>query len=99
MQREGESGMDKKTTDRRTSTVPAGFGDEMDRVLAQHQSRVHACKQDHPAHDDHVCQYVKRREMGLVIQHARHAQHVCFKCGRAAERAANLCDPIAIREI
>ena len=91
--------MDNTEMDKKPAPVDPGGGDETDRALAQQQSRVHACKQDHKAHENHMCQFVKRREMGLVIQHARHAQHVCFKCGRAAESAANLCDPIVIREI
>jgi hypothetical protein len=47
-------------------------------------------------HANHMCELSNRREMGKVAKLAKGAVHVCYVCGRAAVKPANLCDPILI---
>ena len=47
-------------------------------------------------HANHMCELANRREMGKVARYAKGAVHVCYICGRAAVKPANLCEPVLI---
>ena len=57
----------------------------------------HPLTEPHPGHEAHLC---VAENIGFLKQHlesykqfVRNPQYVCKKCGRAAARAENLCDP------
>jgi len=50
----------------------------------------------HPGHSQHLCDLVANRKMDRVAELSKGATYVCHICGRAAAKAANLCEPVAI---
>jgi len=50
----------------------------------------------HTGHANHLCELVAKREMGKVAEAAKGAKYMCHICGRAAAKAANLCEPVKI---
>jgi len=50
----------------------------------------------HTGHANHLCELVAKREMGKVAEAAGGAKYMCHICGRAAAKAANLCEPVEI---
>ena len=50
----------------------------------------------HTGHAKHLCELVSKRQMDKVAALSKGAKYVCFICGRAAAKAANLCEPIEI---
>jgi len=50
----------------------------------------------HTGHSQHLCELVRDRKMGRVAELSRNAQCLCIICGRAAAKAANLCEPVDI---
>jgi hypothetical protein len=50
----------------------------------------------HAGHTDHLCELVRKREMDKVAELAAGAKYVCHICGRAAAKAAHLCEPVEI---
>jgi hypothetical protein len=50
----------------------------------------------HKGHAAHLCALVAARQMARVAKLSRGAKYVCHICGRAAAKATNLCEPVAI---
>ena len=62
------------------------------RVVLQHQ-----LFKKHTGHANrHLCDLVAKRQMDKVAGLSLGAKYVCHICGRAAARAGNLCEPVAI---
>ena len=58
--------------------------------------REHKLFEKHTGHSKHLCDLVAKRKMAEVARLARGARYVCHICGRAAAKAANLCEPVEI---
>jgi len=58
--------------------------------------REHALFKAHGGHADHLCELTSKRMMDRVATLSKNAKYVCHICGRAAARAANLCEPVEI---
>ncbi|UCD59194.1 MAG: hypothetical protein JSV16_03475 [Candidatus Hydrogenedentota bacterium] len=56
----------------------------------------HKLAKIHSGHANHLCELTSKRRMDKVGRLAKNAQYVCHICGRAAARAANLCEPVAL---
>jgi hypothetical protein len=50
----------------------------------------------HGGHGNHLCELVAKRQMAKVAQLSKGAKYVCHICGRAAAKAASLCEPVEI---
>jgi hypothetical protein len=50
----------------------------------------------HAGHAQHLCELVAKRRMNEVAELSGGAKYVCYICGRAAAKAANLCEPVEI---
>jgi len=51
----------------------------------------------HTGHaNNHLCSLVAKRQMNKVADLAGGAKYICHICGRAAAKAGNLCEPVAI---
>ena len=62
------------------------------RVVPQHQ-----LYKKHTGHANrHLCDLVAKRQMDKVAGLSKGAKYLCHICGRAAAKAGNLCEPIAI---
>jgi len=58
--------------------------------------REHKLFEKHTGHSKHLCDLVAKRKMAEVARLAKDAKYVCHICGRAAAKAANLCEPVEI---
>jgi hypothetical protein len=54
--------------------------------------------QPHLGHRNHLCDLANRGEMSLDQMKAlvRDPKFICKKCGRAANKEENLCDPVPL---
>ncbi len=50
----------------------------------------------HTGHAQHLCELVRERKMGRVAQLSKGASCICLICGRAAAKAASLCEAVDI---
>ncbi|UCH35649.1 MAG: hypothetical protein JSV65_04675 [Armatimonadota bacterium] len=50
----------------------------------------------HTGHAQHLCELVSARKMDRVGQLSKGAKYLCNVCGRAAAKAANVCEPVEI---
>ena len=50
----------------------------------------------HSGHAQHLCDLVAKRRMDQVAKLPAGAKYVCYICGRAAAKAASLCEPVKI---
>ena len=50
----------------------------------------------HIGHANHLCELVNHRRMTTVASLSKGAKYICNVCGRAAAKAANLCEPVDI---
>jgi hypothetical protein len=57
---------------------------------------AHKLLKSHPGHTQHLCDLVSKRKMDRVAELSKGAKYVCHICGRAAAKAANLCEPVEI---
>jgi len=64
--------------------------------MAKRIVREHALFTEHKGHSDHLCELVSKRRMDRVADLAKDAKYVCNICGRAAAKAANVCEPVEI---
>jgi hypothetical protein len=56
--------------------------------------RDERCKGGDDCRDEaHLCKVVKKGDFDLLRELVRDAQHLCGKCGRAANSPARLCRP------
>jgi hypothetical protein len=56
----------------------------------------HKLMKSHGGHGNHLCELTAKRQMDKVGRLAKNAQYVCHICGRAAAKAANLCEPVEL---
>jgi hypothetical protein len=56
----------------------------------------HRLYKTHPGHTNHMCELVSKRKMDDVATLAKGAKYICHICGRAAAKAAHLCEPVEI---
>ena len=56
----------------------------------------HALFKKHIGHNKHMCDLVSRRMMDQAATLSKGAKYICHICGRAAAKAANLCEPVEI---
>jgi len=56
----------------------------------------HALFAEHRGHSRHLCDLTAKRRMAEVARLAKGAKYICHICGRAAAKAANLCEPVEI---
>lgn len=56
----------------------------------------HKLYEKHAGHAKHLCELVGKREMAKVARLSKGAKYICHICGRAAAKAGNLCEPVAI---
>ena len=61
------------------------------RTVPQHQ-----LAKTHSGHAKHLCDLAAKRKMDQVAQLSKGAKYLCHICGRAAAKAANLCEPVQI---
>ena len=61
------------------------------RVVAEHK-----LAKQHAGHANHMCFLVAKRQMDKVASLSKDAKYVCHICGRAAAKAANLCEAVEI---
>ncbi len=52
--------------------------------------------EEHPGHENHMCELVSRRQMTEVAKYSKDARFICHVCGRAAASPDNLCEPVEI---
>jgi len=57
---------------------------------------AHSLYKTHGGHTKHLCELVRARKMDEVAALSGGAKYVCHICGRAAAKAANLCEPVEI---
>lgn len=50
----------------------------------------------HTGHSSHLCELVAKRQMDKVAAAATGAEYMCHICGRAAAKAASLCEPVRL---
>ena len=62
------------------------------RLVPQH----HLYKKHSGHANKHLCDLVAKRQMNKVADLSKGANYVCHICGRAAAKASNLCEPVAI---
>ncbi len=53
--------------------------------------KKNACKGDHKGH---LCVLVSQGAFEKIKELAREPKHICFNCGRVADSAKNLCNPM-----
>jgi len=63
---------------------------------AKRTVREHQLAKSHGGHAQHLCDLVAKRKMDKVAELSANAKYVCHICGRAAAKAANLCEPVEI---
>ncbi len=56
----------------------------------------HRLAKSHLGHTQHMCELVAKRKMDQVAELSAGAKYICNICGRAAAKAANLCEPVEI---
>lgn len=56
----------------------------------------HKLFKKHTSHTNHLCQLVAGRQMDKVATLSKGAKYLCHICGRASNKAANLCEPVEI---
>ena len=58
--------------------------------------KEHCLYKEHKGHGQHLCELVRARKMDKVASLSKGAKYVCHICGRAAAKAAGLCEPVEI---
>ena len=56
----------------------------------------HSLFKQHAGHGKHLCELVRQRKMDEAAGLSKGAKFICHICGRAAAKAANLCEPVEI---
>ena len=47
-------------------------------------------------HTGHLCVLVSEERFDEVKELVKNPKHICFNCGRVADSAANLCNPMPL---
>lgn len=55
------------------------------------------CKDNHH-HHGHLCILASQNKIEEIKELTRDPQHICFNCGRIATKAANLCNPMPLKD-
>jgi hypothetical protein len=53
----------------------------------------HVCKGDHAGH---LCVLVSAKKFEAIKKMANEPRYICFNCGRVANCAGNLCNPMPL---
>jgi hypothetical protein len=64
--------------------------------MAKRTVAQHTLAKTHGGHVQHLCDLVAKRKMDQVAELSAGAEYICNICGRAAAKAANLCEPVEI---
>ena len=56
------------------------------------------CKCEPAAHKGHLCVLVSEQRFDDIKQLAANPQYICFNCGRVADAAQNLCNPMPLKD-
>ncbi len=64
--------------------------------MAKRTVSQHKLAKAHGGHAQHLCDLVAKRKMDQVAELSAGAKYICNICGRAAAKAANLCEPVEI---
>ena len=64
--------------------------------VAKRTVAEHKLTKSHTGHSQHLCDLAANRKMDRVAELAKGAKYVCHICGRAAAKAANLCEAVEI---
>ena len=51
------------------------------------------CKGDHSGH---LCVLVSKQKFDEIKELVRDPKYICFNCGRIADSASNLCNPVPL---
>ena len=49
-------------------------------------------------HQGHICVLASNDQFDTIKDITRNPQHICFNCGRVADRAENLCNPMPLND-
>ena len=71
-------------------------GETMAQASARRTISEHRLSRTHLGHAQHLCELVAKRRMDQVAELSAGAKYICHICGRAAAKAANLCEPVEI---
>ena len=58
-------------------------------------SEESVCRGDHTGH---LCVLVSQKKFDEIKELVKKPRFICFNCGRAADSAANLCNPMPLEE-
>jgi len=47
-------------------------------------------------HDGHICVLASKDMFHVIKKITRAPKHICFNCGRVADQAKNLCNPMPL---
>lgn len=47
-------------------------------------------------HEGHLCLLASQAKFETIKQLAKEPKHICFNCGRVADKAENLCNPMPL---
>jgi len=50
-------------------------------------------------HEQHICKLAEEKKFGQIKALMRAPNYLCVNCGRAADKAENLCNPKHINQI
>ena len=53
------------------------------------------CKGDHAGH---LCVLVSAEKFEQIKKLVQNPQYICFNCGRVADNACNLCNPMPLKD-
>ena len=49
-------------------------------------------------HDGHICVLASKDMLDVIAQITRAPEYLCFNCGRVADQAKNLCNPMPLSQ-
>lgn len=58
--------------------------------------KEHKLMKSHKGHANHLCELTTKRQMDKVGRLSKNARYLCHICGRAAAKAANVCEPVEL---
>jgi hypothetical protein len=58
-------------------------------------TKTNECKGDH---EGHICVLASRDMFDVIKEITRSPQHICSNCGRVADEAKHLCNPMPLRD-
>ncbi len=49
-------------------------------------------------HEGHICVLASKEMFDAIKQITQNPQYICFNCGRVADQARNLCNPMPLKD-